>query len=81
MSHDHEGDEVAYMEAVCGGIEADIESDLFLSQQFSDFIWVGHLFQVAPLFQYIQYVHELPPTSLDFCHGQGAAAKTTAPLS
>lgn len=81
MGHDHQGDEVAYVEAVRSGIEADIESDLFFSQQFSDFIRVGHLFQVAPFFQYIQYVHEHPPTSLDFYHGQGAAAKTTAPLS
>ena len=57
MGHDHQGDEVTNMEAVRSGVKANIESDFFLSQQISDFIGMGHLFQVAPFFQYIQYVH------------------------
>lgn len=47
---------MAYMKAVCRRVETDIEFDLFILKELSDFFLIGTLFDKAPLFEDVVYV-------------------------
>ena len=51
--HDHKHDIVTDVQAVGGWVKANIESDLFLSEQLADLICVGGLFNVATFCQHV----------------------------
>ena len=51
--HDHELNIVAHVQAICGWVKADIESNLLLTKKLTGFIRMGGLFDVATFSQHI----------------------------
>ncbi len=51
VHHDHQLDEMAHMEAVRRGVEADVEGDGAFPQQLPDLFFMRHLLDEAPLHQ------------------------------
>ena len=61
VRHCHNGQEVTYMEAVCGRVDADIKCHAAFFKQFFDFIFVCQLFDKASFFQNFVSIHEKTP--------------------
>ena len=56
MSHGHKGNVMADMQAVCGGIKANIKGDFFLAQQLVQLLGMGTLLKETSFGQHIVYV-------------------------
>ena len=64
--HHHDLDKMAYMQAVCGWIETDVERNLVIIQQISNFFLICRLRDQTTRFQFVVYAHV---SSSIFCIG------------
>ena len=51
VGHGHQGHVMANMEAVCGGVKANVKGDLFPAQKLPQLLGMGALLQKAPFRQ------------------------------
>ena len=57
--HQAERHKVSHVQAVCGGVEADVEGCLAGIHQFFDFLFVGHLCDEPTPFEFFKHCHFL----------------------
>ena len=57
MRHHHNLHEMAHMQAICRGIEADIELDFLILHQIPDLFLIGHLRDHAARLEFVKYAH------------------------
>ena len=57
--HQAQCHEVSHVQAVCGRVEANVKGCLAGVDQFLDLLFIGHLGDQAPSFQFFKYCHVL----------------------